>query len=65
MIGKNEILWETSLDINGDIQFVITSPPDRSTYYLYVIHDGDTKRVMKDKSPLVLKEKARRKFGFD
>lgn len=39
-IPKNERQWLTQL-ANGQVQYIITSPPDRSVYKLYV-PDSDT-----------------------
>lgn len=53
-IGKNELLWVTGLDKDGNLKYVISSNPDRSWYYIY---DKDFKKLGKAKTPIELKEK--------
>ena len=53
-IGKNELLWVTGYDVNGNLKYVISSNPERSWYYIY---DKDFKKLGKAKTPTELQEK--------
>ena len=53
-ISKNELLWVTGYDANGNLKYVISSNPERSWYYIY---DKDFKKLGKAKTPDELKEK--------
>ena len=51
-IPENERHWLIQKDAHGQVQYLITSTPDRSVYKLYVpaTDTGDWKLVAKNKS---------------
>ncbi len=53
-IGRNEIIWLSGRDNNGNTRYTITSNTDRTQYYIY---DKDYNKLGKAKTPTELEEK--------
>ena len=61
-IPKNEILWVTYYDNEGNPSYVMTSKELRDKYFLYaVLDDGEVKKVSTGKTPV----EAVTKYGSD
>ena len=57
-LPSKEILWVQGYSGNGKLYYLITSLPDRSTYYIYSVNNkGVIERVGKGKDPLKLEMK--------
>lgn len=53
-IGRNEVVWLSGRDVNGNALYTITSNTDRTWYYIY---DKDNNKLGKAKTPTELEEK--------
>lgn len=54
---KGEIVWASYYNADGALCFLITSKPDRDSYFLYRADDGKLIKLGKSKTPAQLIEK--------
>lgn len=54
---KGEIVWASYYNGDGALCFLITSKPDRESYFLYKVDDGQLTKLGKSKTPAQLIEK--------
>ena len=54
---KGEIVWASYYNADGALCFMITSKPDRDSYFLYRVDDGKLTKLGKSKTSAELIEK--------
>ena len=50
IVPKGEVLWVTQKDGHGQVLYIITSPPDRSVYKLWVPGEDGMRLMAKHRS---------------
>lgn len=52
-LPKNQILWESIYDVNGQLSQIVTSDKDQEKWFLYdVSSDGGLEKIETGKNPL-------------
>lgn len=54
---RGEIVWASYYNADGALRFLITSKPDRESYFLFKVDDGKLTKLGKSKTPAQLIEK--------
>lgn len=54
---KDEIVWVSYKNSNGELKYIITSKQSREFYFLYELVDNAFKKIGKAKTPTFLENK--------